>query len=256
MLTRRAAVEKRPTATLGHVVQRKPVASAGRGANNAVVRGDASYDDLRVPAEVPTVFVVTGSSMAPGLRPGWQLRVVPLDGAPAAGDVVVLRSGAGLHGAAAGMRRDDNAGARESVGIPVTAGGASSRAPRVDAELVTPAYVVHRIVWIGHVGERRIVFHRGDAGGRVGLTDSDAVVARVVGVLTPATSTAGEPEPPVPSLDALDAARRSAFRRAQRRCRAYVALRRTAARFGLARAHEGTLVARAAALVRRRLLRT
>jgi hypothetical protein len=188
---------------------------------------------------LPAVVVVSGSSMAPGLRPGWRLRVVPIDGAPAPGDVVVLRSGVGLAGAADGTRQSNRTGAESS--------------PRALDGAAAAAFVVHRVVWIGDAGGRRLVFHRGDADGRIGVTTPEAVVGRVAGVLgAPDVAAAATA---VPALDSLAASQRRAFARAQRRCRAYVALRRLAARVSPARARDTALGARVAALARRLLLR-
>lgn len=164
----------------------------------AGVSGGVSLDELRVRADVPSVVVVAGPSMEPGLPAGCRLRVVPCGGVPSVGDVVVLRSGAA--------------------------------AP--SSELV-----VHRLVWIADIAGHGGVFHRGDAEGRLGVTSVEAVVGQVAAVLDP-------PGCAVPSLTDLVPEQWRGFNRAQRRCRAYVMLRRIAERCGLTRVRTLTAFAR------------
>jgi signal peptidase I len=152
---------------------------------------------IDAPIALPTIVVVAGRSMEPGLQPGSRLRVVPLEGAPHSGDVVVMRS----------------AGGTNLLGL-----------------------VVHRIVATSASGGVHVVFHRGDAGGRVGVAPVDCVLGRVVTVV-------GRP---VPAVRDLEPGQRHAFLRARRRARVYAYLRDT----GLRRAP----AARALAVLARRVL--
>ncbi len=97
---------------------------------------------------------------------------MPIEGPPEPGAIVVLRS---------------------------AGGSARSRA----------ALLVHRVVATAESGGERLVFHRGDAGGRLGIAAAGSVVGRIVAVLDP-------PRRCVPALGDLDAGERRAFARAQR----------------------------------------
>jgi hypothetical protein len=87
--------------------------------------------------------------------------------------------------------------------------------------------VLHRVVAVFLERGREHVVHRGDAGGGMGLVPREAVLGRVVEVLSPAT--------PLPTLERMDAAARRAFGRARLRGFAYVIARRAACRMGLDR---------------------
>jgi hypothetical protein len=87
--------------------------------------------------------------------------------------------------------------------------------------------VLHRVVATFAERGRRYVVHRGDAGGAMGLVAREAVLGRLVEVLSP--------EAPFPALERLSRSARHAFRRARRRGLAYVIARRAACRLGLDR---------------------
>jgi hypothetical protein len=125
--------------------------------------------------------------MEPGLRPGQRVCVLAQPVSARPGDVVVLRSGA---------RRPDE-----------------------------PRFVVHRLVLLAQVGPRLLLFHRGDARGRQGLTDATALAGRVSGVL--------ERDGSLRALAPPNRAARWRWRAACLRCRVYVAARRLAWRCGL-----------------------
>lgn len=135
----------------------------------------------------PAVLEIVGRSMEPALRPGQRVRVLAASNRPRPGDVVVLRSG-----------------------LPAVG---------------QPAFIVHRLVLLVHVGARPILFHRGDARGRVGLTQANALAGHVSGVLA-ADGT-------VNALVRPDRAARLRFLAARLRCHAYVALRHLVWHLGL-----------------------
>ncbi len=93
--------------------------------------------------------------------------------------------------------------------------------------------VLHRALWIDP--RQGLLFHRGDNGGRVGLTAPAAVLGRAVAVLDGARGLA---------LSALTRAQQRAFVRAQRRCKLYAALRSRATALRLGRGPLGELARR------------
>ncbi len=84
-------------------------------------------------------------------------------------------------------------------------------------------FVTHRVVAVAASGQGALVFHRGDAGGRVGTAAGAMVVGRVLAVLQP-------PGVALPELAQLDGRVRGAFQAARRRVLAYLACRRAAER--------------------------
>lgn len=106
--------------------------------------GAAGLDALRLRGDVPPVVTVAGVSMAPGLPPGARLRVVPLDGPLAVGDVVVLRGGAAsasafvVHRVAGIDARDGLVAHRGDAGGRVGFAPSSALVGRVAARLDAP----------------------------------------------------------------------------------------------------------------------
>jgi hypothetical protein len=87
------------------------------------------------------------------------------------------------------------------------------------------ALLVHRLVWSASFSDGARLFHRGDAGGGVGIAPADALVGGVAGVASPA-------EVPLPAFDRLGARARRDFRHCQARCLVFVLLRHAALRLG------------------------
>lgn len=135
----------------------------------------------------PAVLEIVGRSMEPGLCPGQRVCVEALSPRVRCGDVVVLHSG---------VRQPDQ-----------------------------PPFVVHRLVAVAHVGSRHLVFHRGDARGRVGLTDGAALAGQVLGVLGA--------DGRLVALARPNTAARGRFLVARGRCLIYVCLRRLTTRLHL-----------------------
>jgi hypothetical protein len=100
--------------------------------------------------------------------------------------------------------------------------------------------IVHRVVYFARFLSGARVFHRGDAGGGIGLSLEEAVLGRVTGVLDP-------PAPGLPQLSGTAPAVQRRVWSAFRRCRAYALLRQLAERLGLA---DLPVLRRAAALAR------
>jgi hypothetical protein len=139
------------------------------------------------------------------------MRTTPLDdlrqrdGVPA---VVVVAGASMAPGLPVGARVRVAAGDRPlSVGDVVVL-----RAGALGAD--SAEFVVHRLVGLG----RGLVLHRGDAGGRVGIAPSSALVGRVVARLDAF-------EAGVPALADLAPPQRRAFGRAAARARVYLRLR-------------------------------
>jgi hypothetical protein len=129
------------------------------------------------------VVQIIGGSMEPTLPRGSRVRVVPLDGVPPLGAVLLFRAGSGD--------------------------------------------LVHRLVWSARLRGELLLFHKGDAPGRVGFAPAAAAIGRVTAILSSANDRAGAPLP-------VTGPPRRAYRRAQLGCRAYVLLRRLADLSGLA----------------------
>ncbi len=84
-------------------------------------------------------------------------------------------------------------------------------------------FVTHRVVAVATAVEGALVFHRGDAGGGVGMAAGAQIVGRVVAILAP-------PGAVLPELEQLDERPRRAFQAARRRALVYLACRRAAGR--------------------------
>jgi hypothetical protein len=87
-------------------------------------------------------------------------------------------------------------------------------------------HLLHRVLHVARFRDGVWLFHRGDAGGRVGMTPGGAVVGRVIAVLLP-------PDQRLPTLDRLSPTASRTFVRARIRSRLYAACRAVAHSMGL-----------------------
>jgi hypothetical protein len=94
--------------------------------------------------------------------------------------------------------------------------------------------VLHRVVAVFTRHGERLVFHRGDGGGRIGLARPDAIRGRAVAVLHPTSR-------PIPQGAQLDRTTRRHLAVARARCRVFMACWRLAT----ATRVDGSAVARA-----------